>query len=99
GVQGRSPWGESPQAFDYIRKLVTKRPAGFRENRPSHSLVAATPRCGRGWVRAAVRRDAALTRASPDLSQRERCDRARFATGFCSGNQVAGWLSAAFADS
>src|SRR5207302_10127710 len=23
GVQGRSPWGESPQAFDYTRKLVT----------------------------------------------------------------------------
>src|SRR5215467_319885 len=37
-------------------------------------------------VRAAVRGDAALTRASRDLSQRERCDTARFATGFCSGN-------------
>src|SRR5437764_15442613 len=45
GVQGRSPWGESPQAFDYTRKLVTC--PGLRATAQHRTLlVAATPRCG-----------------------------------------------------
>jgi hypothetical protein len=38
GVQGRSPWGESPQAFDYKRKLVTLRFAGVAVKAETPSL-------------------------------------------------------------
>jgi len=40
-------------------------------------------------VRAAVRGDAALTRASRDLSQKERCDPARSATGLAVETKLA----------
>src|SRR5438105_3660490 len=82
GVQGRSPWGESPQAFDYTRKLVTcpgLRAAAqhrilwlrLRRAVASHSLAPIRLITMSSWTNASAASVASRTMYSREQSRRE----------------------------